>query len=501
MSCDVRSRGRAFWCFTLLLLACVGYILHAAYADISNGVAILPHMVQPRGSAAVLTPLDTPAVSIEAAGSTASSRVVDPTGARATLAAPFTQGKQDLSDASGHQEIASTASAATSPPHCDDWMTIWSRGIARACCDIYPSHFIGERALALAVSDRLADQFSELSGFRGGTLGCLMEDLCSNPSPKTNTYDVFVNALSKVKGIRVYVSQRDFGRFVNKVFLKLPSSASLVLVVAQEDGGAPMELFGQADRTSRSIGGLPPLRGFLADSRLQHMYVQNYDLVGCHLNYMNSERYKHHGCNYTVEESLQSKVSPIPIGLDYHTADEKKRLSQKPQDAIPVCMQQRVLDTIAEAAPSWQNRQFCMAISFNGAHYETRVDLLNNLRMHPNICREHLARNRNKMWERLSKFAFAFAPSGAGIDTHRFWETLSLGTVPVVVAMSLSVLYTQFPVVVLNSWDDVAAPNAIQRWREDIERRFGKEPFASGDVRHRLSVRYWADVIRNGSIS
>lgn len=315
------------------------------------------------------------------------------------------------------------------------------------------------------------------------------------------SYTEIAAELALVEGISVYVLQSDFKAFMVNTFARLPRNASIVLVVGGEDSGAPMELFGMA---SRDLHGhrkrcfwhcLPRLNDFLADTRLKHMFVQNYDLLGCDRNYMNSARYNHGGC-LVPPELAWKKVTPIPIGLDFHTSAEKKQVSP-----ISACPQASELNSIFSAAKPWADRLDCVAVTF-GSEYENRADLLSVInRSAGTLCTQRLNADRSKMWRRAAGFRFGFAPSGRGIDTHRFWEYLVLGVVPVVVRSSLDDLYQQFPVVFLDSWEEAAIPMAIGTWYTDILKRFGEQPFAHVDVQERLRMDFWAGVIQRTSAS
>ena len=61
-----------------------------------------------------------------------------------------------------------------------------------------------------------------------------------------------------------------------------------------------------------------------------------------------------------------------------------------------------------------------------------------------------------KKFSRLSeKFKFVACPQGNGIDTHRFWETLYRGSIPVVLRSNWSAKINELgvPVIELTSWD------------------------------------------------
>ena len=56
--------------------------------------------------------------------------------------------------------------------------------------------------------------------------------------------------------------------------------------------------------------------------------------------------------------------------------------------------------------------------------------------------------------ERLASSYFCVAPQGNGIDTHRVWEALYLGTIPIVTRSVLSDQHPDLPMVVLDDWSE-----------------------------------------------
>eukprot|EP01041_Mallomonas_annulata_P011941 gene11941-25021_t len=107
---------------------------------------------------------------------------------------------------------------------------------------------------------------------------------------------------------------------------------------------------------------------------------------------------------------------------------------------------------------------------------------------------------RRLFWKQLGTHAFSLAPAGHGLDTHRVWEILNMHSVPIVLSSSLDSLYALFPVVIVKDWNDVFHHDALQGFKVLIQERFGLNPFASLDVRKKLTVQYWKDLIRNDII-
>lgn len=60
----------------------------------------------------------------------------------------------------------------------------------------------------------------------------------------------------------------------------------------------------------------------------------------------------------------------------------------------------------------------------------------------------------NNYYKTLSQYTYVVCPKGLGIDTHRVWEALYLGVIPIVLSSSISSLYNELPVIQLKSWDE-----------------------------------------------
>lgn len=64
---------------------------------------------------------------------------------------------------------------------------------------------------------------------------------------------------------------------------------------------------------------------------------------------------------------------------------------------------------------------------------------------------------------RLGQHRFILSPRGNGLDAHRTWEALLVGTIPIVRSSSLNVLYDELPVLVVKKWSDVT-PNRLRQF-------------------------------------
>ena len=91
----------------------------------------------------------------------------------------------------------------------------------------------------------------------------------------------------------------------------------------------------------------------MRDPRLLHWFVQNYDLTGCNI---------YSGCApAAVSAKLVRKVTPIPLGVDMHTVDDRNWVAGTKQ---PACDQQAELDAAAAASPPLLRRRLAVLHAF-----------------------------------------------------------------------------------------------------------------------------------------
>ena len=72
-------------------------------------------------------------------------------------------------------------------------------------------------------------------------------------------------------------------------------------------------------------------------------------------------------------------------------------------------------------------------------------------------------------WQELVKsYTFVICPHGHGLDTHRLWEVLLIGSIPVVKTSTLDEMFIGLPVVVVQNWEDVTE-TMLQDWLENFQ--------------------------------
>ena len=289
-------------------------------------------------------------------------------------------------------------------------------------------------------------------------------------------------------GSIIYVPSLDVPVFIRR-FATLPGGTRITLVSGGEDVGLPRELFGVG--VGARTGMQAPIRhnldDFVGDDRLLRWWVQNYDLTGCNA---------YSGCPPATKSrrhaQLVRKLRPLPIGLDFHTLGEKAA----PKRAISPCAQHAELERIRAELPGFDKRPSSLLAPFACARPDRApvCAALCHLNGSARAAITFWLGDRADLWRSFGSHAFVATPWGHGVDTHRLWEVLALGSVPVVVSSSLdTALYADFPVICIGAWTEADA-SAMTGWRARIAARFGSEPFGA-TVREKLTSAYWAGQI------
>jgi hypothetical protein len=86
--------------------------------------------------------------------------------------------------------------------------------------------------------------------------------------------------------------------------------------------------------------------------------------------------------------------------------------------------------------------------------------------------------NREDFWSSTDKSAFVLCPAGNGLDTHRAWETLILGRVPVLTACPMNaMLFRGLPHVEVEDWSVLTTPGFLAARLNEILSRWNVYEF------------------------
>ncbi|MCH9612158.1 MAG: hypothetical protein S4CHLAM102_06420 [Chlamydiia bacterium] len=166
------------------------------------------------------------------------------------------------------------------------------------------------------------------------------------------------------------------------------------------------------------------------------------------------------------------KVTPIPIGIDFHTIAYKGDGGWG-EKGTP-CYQERVLQQVVANSEPTNERKLGAFIDFQHSDTlragfsrylefgEDRTDIFNRIKQ-TGLFEWSGFLPRYQLWRKKAEYAFSISPPGNGLDCHRTWEDLALGCIVIIKEMPINHLYEGLPVIVVSDWGEVTEEN-LKQW-------------------------------------
>tara|TARA_R110002126_G_C10490507_1_gene503737 strand:+ start:12979 stop:14013 length:1035 start_codon:yes stop_codon:yes gene_type:complete len=180
------------------------------------------------------------------------------------------------------------------------------------------------------------------------------------------------------------------------------------------------------------------------------------------------------------------RLHPMPIGLDYHTLSSRFRYQSWGYFSTPL-QQEAALNGVRLAAPDLTDKS--VSAYCNWHHVLNRGDRLaciNGVELEVMKLEEPAAR-RDRSWKNNAQHFYTLSPLGNGLDCHRTWEALLLGSVPIVGASALSGLFANLPVCVVDDWRLVTRSYLEENRQRILQSEFDFAP---------LYLSYWQSLFR-----
>lgn len=207
---------------------------------------------------------------------------------------------------------------------------------------------------------------------------------------------------------------------------------------------------------------------FLKNPKIKHVFAQNCTI------------------------SNHPKVTQIPIGVDFHTLafgknhfGERKTSCQQQESKLLACktLGQSITKSMLVFGDFHLN-------DTARAKSESRTEIYQRLKNNPCMYFIEKPLPRTQLWLKKINYAFSICPHGNGLDTHRIWEDLILGLIPITKTSPLDPLYSQFPIVIVQNWDEIT-PENLEKWYQEKISEFDKE-----EVKEKLTQKYWLKLIK-----
>jgi hypothetical protein len=137
----------------------------------------------------------------------------------------------------------------------------------------------------------------------------------------------------------------------------------------------------------------------------------------------------------------------------------------------------------------WGNVELLLLVKQNAVHVKKNHLLYANFTQESHSERvlvQHIFTDKSfcykpgrKPWDRylldLAESKFVLSPRGNGLDCHRTWEALIMGSIPIVKSSPIDALYIDLPVIIINDWNEVTQSFLAQKYKELMARSFNDE--------------------------
>ena len=148
------------------------------------------------------------------------------------------------------------------------------------------------------------------------------------------------------------------------------------------------------------------------------------------------------------------------------------------------------IDTFLEALRSKEHsfslKNILLYINFTVRHApQKRKAVFDKFRL-KDFCTVRQSLPLSNYFDDLISSKFVLSPEGAGADCYRTWETLSLGSFPVVKTSLLDNLYEGLPILIVSDWSEVTKDFLEKKYNEMLTKEYSYE---------KLFMPYWIDKI------
>ena len=263
------------------------------------------------------------------------------------------------------------------------------------------------------------------------TLG--IKKKCFIKSTKNDEDKVYMNQakLTQFNGFSIYIKSNHLDYFVDNILDDIKSN--FILYSGNSTLTVPLEAISEKN-----------FEKLLTSPKLLIWYCQN-----CIVN------------NHPI-------IKQLPLGLDYHTLYNNKNHewgktneSNLPKD------QESLLLNIQKQSKPFKERIVKVYINFDNRNdsFGERREALKDI--DKSIVFKPASRlKRTDDWKNMSKYCFVCCPAGNGIDTHRLWEALILGCVPIVKSSEFIKMYDGLPVIIVDNFKQINQSFLKNRYEE-----------------------------------
>lgn len=200
----------------------------------------------------------------------------------------------------------------------------------------------------------------------------------------------------------------------------------------------------------------------------------NTDLIYNFVKYLNENHPKNKFIIFTQNSDLDFTKSMFEL-VDNYTNKIfaiNCSFSHKKVKKIPLGFNDQSTDFLSKENFETTKKQNLIYVNFKLHHHQERYPCMDYFKKQNWCSVEEPVLSNNVFYERLKTFKYCVCPRGTGIDTHRFYESLMFGTIPIVKKSPLDDLYEKFPAIIVNDWSEINVESLMEDYEKNIEKYY-----------------------------
>lgn len=180
-------------------------------------------------------------------------------------------------------------------------------------------------------------------------------------------------------------------------------------------------------------------------------------------------------------------IIQIPLGLDYHAVyNDPLKWKNIVDGDSPFEQEKYLIDVVNNSKPFYERiPKIYVNFDINADRFGQRKQCLKDIPS--NLLQMYQQKlKRTQTWINTSKYAFTLSPYGQGMDCHRTWEALILGSIPIIKSKEFVKIFQDLPVLIVNDWKEIN-----QQLLDDTIDRFKTMNFNYD----KLTLQYWENKV------
>lgn len=184
--------------------------------------------------------------------------------------------------------------------------------------------------------------------------------------------------------------------------------------------------------------------------------------------------------------TYDDKIIPIPMGI------ENKNDSFREGHGVGyherVALKESLLNSEFDIEPTYQiYSNFEISTNYRHRGYIKEICIQTD-----HIDWDEPTLNLPDFFNKIKKYKMTVCPAGNGVDTHRIWEVLYSGRIPITFKIGnfkIYELYEQLPIIILNNVDDLKNKNLLFEKYEQAKKNYSNIQI--------LNYSYWESKIKS----